>query len=107
VGDKNETKRKRVGRAGERQKQEATAAQFFYPTSIKVSLIRVWNVLPISGPPFQTPHLRPTISGPHLKPPSQASHLRPSISDPPSQTPHLRPQAPHLRPSTSDPTLFV
>jgi len=57
-----------------------------------VGRIRVWNVLPISGPPFQTPHLRP---------PSQAT-----ISGPPPQTLHLRPPISGPKPPSSDPTLF-
>ena len=67
--------------------------------------IRVWNVFPMSDPPSQTLHLRPTISDP----PSQTPHLRPPISAPisglPSQTAHIRPpiSGPLLRPPISDP----
>ena len=75
-----------------------------------LAAIRVWNVFPIWDPPFQTPHLRPPISGPDLNPPSQAPHLRPPISGPKLATSDPPPQTLHLRPPTSDPpqqTLYL
>ena len=67
--------------------------------------IRVWNVFPMSDPPSQTLHLRPTISDPPSQTPHLSPHLRPPISDCPYQAPHFRPpsSAPHLRPPISGP----
>ena len=54
---------------------------------VSSKMSRGWNVTydikpPISGPPYQAPHIRP---------PYQAPHIRPPISSPPYQTPHIKP----------------
>ena len=86
--------------------KQPTNSQYRQACHHGIQRIRVWNVFPISDPPYQTSHLRPPISGPQ----SQTPHLRPPISDPPSQAPHLRPpisgppfQTPYLRPPSQTP----
>ena len=70
------------------------------------SASRGWNVTydikpPISGPPYQAPHMKPPISDP----PYQTPDIKPpTISSPPYQALHLNMKPPtyHIKPLVLD-----